>query len=325
MEKREMTFSQAICESIAMAMEKDETIFTYGEDIAKQGGIFGVYKCIIGRFPGRVIDTPISEEVIWGSAIGAALAGARPVVEFHFADFLFTGMSAITNQIMKIRYMSGGQGKLPIVLRGPCGIANYAAAQHSQSLETIFMHVPGIKVLMPATPEDAKGLMTSALKSDDPVIIFEHRKLYAQTGLVPVGEFEIPIGKAKIEKKGKDITIVAAGITVGMALKAAEKLYKEYKIDAEVINLRSILPWDRDTVAQSVIKTGRLVITHETWKRAGWGAEIAAFIQEACFDYLDAPIKRVCGANVPTPFSPPLEREVVPDEEKLISTVLSMF
>lgn len=317
---REITYSQAICESVYRAMERDERVFTYGEDIAKQGGIFGAYKCLIGKFPGRVIDTPISEEVIYGAAVGAALAGTRPVVEYHFADFLFTGMGAVVNQIMKIRYMAGGQGKLPIVLRGPCGIFNCAAAQHSQDPETLFVHIPGIKVVMPATPYDAKGLMATALKSDDPVIVFEHRRLYARKGEVPEEDYEIPFGKADVKRVGRDVTVVTAGVTLWDVLEAADDLSKE-GVELEVIDLRSLVPWDRDAVAQSVKKTGRLLVVHEAWKRAGWGAEVAATIQEICFDYLDAPILRVCGANVPAPFSPVLEREVVVNKERIKAAV----
>ncbi len=321
---REITFSEALGEAMYEEMSKDPTIFTYGEDIAKQGGIFGAYKSLLGKFPDRVIDTPISEEVIFGSALGAALAGMRPVAEFHFADFLFTGMTAIANQIMKFRYMTGGQAKIHLVLRGPDGISKSAAAQHSESIETIFMHVPGIKVIIPSTPYDMKGLFKTALRSDDPVICFEHKMLYGLKGPVPEEEYYIPFGEADIKKEGKDVTIVATSRMVHESLKAANELLKE-GIDAEVVDLRTLVPWDKEKVLESVKKTHRLVIAHETWKRGGWGAEVASVVQEEVFDYLDAPILRVGAHNVHIPFSPPLQDFVVPasgDVKKAVEEVV---
>ncbi len=322
---REITFSEAICEAIKEEMEKDPTIFTYGEDLSKQGGIFGTYKCLLDEYQDKIIDTPISEEVIYGSAVGAALAGMHPIVEFHFADFLFTGMDAVVNQIMKIRYMSGGQKSLPIVLRGPDGIARSAAAQHSQSIETIFMHIPGIKVVIPSTPYDAKGLTKEALKSKDPVIIFEHKRLYSMKGEVPEEEYYIPFGEADIKREGKDLTIVATSRMVHEALKVAEELSKSDRLEIEVIDLRTLVPWDKEKVVESVKKTNRVIIAHETWRRAGWGAEVAATIQEEAFDYLDAPIGRVGARNVPHPFSPPLEEFVVPDKEDIKEAIYKLF
>lgn len=317
---REITFSEALGEAMFEEMSKDPTIFTYGEDIAKQGGIFGAYKSLLGKFPDRVIDTPISEEVIFGSALGAALAGMRPVAEFHFADFLFTGMTAIANQIMKFRYMTGGQAKLHLVLRGPDGISKSAAAQHSESIETIFMHIPGIKVIVPSTPYDMKGLFKTALRSDDPVICFEHKMLYGLKGPVPEEEYYIPFGQADIKKEGKDVTVVATSRMVHESLKAAKNLSKE-GIDVEVIDLRTLVPWDREKVLESVKKTHRLVVAHETWKRGGWGAEVASVVQEEVFDYLDAPILRVGAYNVHIPFSPPLQDFVVPDSKSVEDAV----
>ncbi len=324
-EMREITFSEAICEAIKEEMEKDPTIFTYGEDLSKQGGIFGTYKCLLGKYEDKIIDTPISEEVIYGSAVGAALAGLHPIVEFHFADFLFTGMDAVVNQIMKIRYMSGGQKSLPIVLRGPDGVARAAAAQHSQSIETIFMHIPGIKVVIPSTPYDAKGLTKEALKSKDPVMIFEHKRLYSMKGLVPEEEYYIPVGEADIKRKGKDLTIVATSRMVHEALKVAEELSETDGLEIEVIDLRTLVPWDKERVIESVKKTNRLIIAHETWRRAGWGAEVAATVQEEAFDYLDAPIGRVGARNVPHPFSPVLEDFVIPDGEDIKEVVYKIF
>ena len=317
---REITFAEALGEAILEEMQKDPTIFTYGEDIAKQGGIFGAYKSLLGKFPDRIFDTPISEEAIYGSALGAALVGMRPIVEFHFADFLFTGIQSITLQIEKIRYMTGGQGKLHLLLRGPDGISNSAAAQHSESIETIFMHTPGIKVIVPSTPYDIKGLIKTALREDDPVICFEHKMLYKIKGPVPEEDYTIPFGIADIKREGNEVTVVTISRMVHESLKAAEELKKE-GISVEVIDLRTLVPWDKKTVIESVKKTNHLVVAHETWKRAGWGAEIASVIQEEAFDYLDAPIIRVGAKNVPMPFAPNLQNFVTPDYKDVIEAV----
>jgi pyruvate dehydrogenase E1 component beta subunit len=319
-----ITFSEALGEAILEEMERDHTIFTYGEDIGKQGGIFGAYKSLLGKFPDRIFDTPISEEVIYGSALGAALVGMRPIVEFHFADFLFTGIQSITLQIEKIRYMTGGQGKLHLILRGPDGVSNSAAAQHSESIETIFMHVPGIKIIIPSTPYDIKGLLKTALRSDDPVICFEHKSLYAQKGEVPEEEYLIPFGKADIKRPGQDITVVTMSRMVHESLKAAQELEKE-GINLEVIDLRTLVPWDKETVIKSVQKTNRLIIAHETWRRAGWGAEIASTIQEEAFDFLDAPIIRIGARNVPMPFSPVLQNYVTPDKHNVVTAAKQLM
>lgn len=322
---KEISYAEALGEAMLEEMQRDPTIFTYGEDIAKQGGIFGAYKSLLGKFPDRVIDTPISEEVIFGSALGAALAGMRPVAEFHFADFIFTGMTAIANQIMKFRYMTGGQPKqIGLILRGPDGVSNSAAAQHSESIETLFMHIPGIKVIIPSTPYDMKGLFKTALKSDDPVICFEHKKLYAMKGPVPEEEYYIPFGKADIKREGTDVTVVTTSRMVHESLKAADDLLKE-GINVEVVDLRTLVPWDRETVFESVKKTHHLVVAHETWKRAGWGAEIASVVQEEVFDYLDAPILRVGAKNVHIPFSAPLQDFVVPDHKDVEEAIMKVL
>lgn len=322
---QEISFSQALCQGVLEEMKEDPSIITYGEDIAEQGGIFGAYKCLLDEVGDRIFDTPISEEVLYGSALGAAIAGMKPIVEYHFADFLFTGLTAITNQIMKMRYMTGGQVSLPIVLRGPDGISNSAAAQHSQSIETIFMHVPGIKVVLPSTPYDAKGLIKTAIRDPDPVIMFEHKGIYDKKGEVPEEEYEIPIGKADIKKEGEDVTIVAASSRmVHQSLKAAKKLENE-SIDIEVVDLRSLVPWDKETVIESAKKTGRVAVVHESWKRAGSGAEIAATIEEELFNDLEAPVKRVGANNVPHPFSPPLQNFMAPDSEDVIEVVNSVI
>ena len=317
---REITFAEALGEAILEEMEKDPAIFTYGEDIARQGGIFGAYKSLLGKFPDRIFDTPISEEVIYGSALGAALVGMRPVVEFHFADFLFTGIQSITLQIEKIRYMTGGQGKLHLLLRGPDGISNSAAAQHSECIETIFMHVPGIKVVIPSTPYDVKGLIKKALQEDDPVICFEHKMLYRMRGPVPEEDYTIPLGIAEVKREGNDVTVVTISRMVHESLKAAEELKKE-GISAEIIDLRTLVPWDRKTVIESVKKTNHLIVAHETWKRAGWGAEIASVVQEEAFDYLDAPIIRVGAKNVPMPFAANLQDFVTPNYKDVITAI----
>jgi pyruvate dehydrogenase E1 component beta subunit len=321
----EMTYADAICRALKEEMDRDPTIFTYGEDIARQGGIFGQYKGLLGAFHDRVIDTPISEEVIYGSAVGAALAGCRPVVEFHFADFLFTGMGAIVNQIMKIRYMAGGQERLPIILRGPDGRARSAAAHHSQSVETVFMHIPGIKVAIPSTPADVYGLYKTALTQPDPAIFFEHKLLYGVKGDVPEEETYIPFGTADVKRSGSDVTLVATGRMVHESLRAAETLADVDGIQCEVVDLRTLVPWDKAAVLRSVRKTGRLITVHETWRRAGWGAEIAAVVQEEAFDALDAPIGRIGARNVPAPFSPPLEECVMPSAEWILAEVRAMF
>ncbi len=317
---REVTFAEALGEAILEEMAKDPTIFTYGEDIARQGGIFGAYKSLLGNFPDRIFDTPISEEVIYGSALGAALVGMRPIVEFHFADFLFTGIQSITLQIEKIRYMTGGQGKLHLLLRGPDGISKSAAAQHSECIETIFMHVPGIKVIIPSTPYDVKGLIKTALREDDPVICFEHKMLYRVKGPVPEEDYTIPFGRAEVKREGNHVTVVTISRMVYESLKAAEELEKD-GISAEIIDLRTLVPWDRKTVIESVKKTNHLVVAHETWKRAGWGAEIASVVQEEAFDYLDAPIVRVGAKNVPMPFATNLQDFVVPDYKDIIKAI----
>jgi len=317
---REITFADAVGEALAEEMERDPTIFTYGQGLVKVGGIFGAYKALLGKFPGRVIDTPISEEVIYGSTVGAALVGMRPVAEFMFADFLFVGFQSVALQIQKIRYMSGGQGKLRLVLRGADGVGSSLAAQHSESIETILMNIPGIKVIIPCTPYDMKGLMKTALRSDDPVICFEHKMLYKMKGFVPEEEYLIPFGVADIKRRGNDATVVTMSRMVHESLKAAGELENQ-GISVEVIDLRTLVPWDRKTVFESVKKTGHLVIAHETWKRAGWGAEIASVVQEKLFDDLDAPILRVGGKNVPMPFSPSLQEYVTPHYDDVVSAV----
>ncbi|SDF45363.1 alpha-ketoacid dehydrogenase subunit beta [Sporolituus thermophilus] len=307
---REITFSEATLEAMAEEMSRDERVFVMGEDIARQGGIFGQFKGLPQKFGlERVIDTPISETAIVGAGVGAALAGMRPVVDMHFVDFIGVCMDEVFNQMAKIRYMFGGQCTIPLVLRAPDGIIRSAAAQHSQSLEAWFLHVPGLKVVIPSNPADAKGLLKAAIRDDNPVLYFEHKALFPMKGPVPDGEHLTPIGKANVSRPGRDVTIVSYSLMLHRALEAAEKLAAD-GIDAEVIDLRTISPLDKETIFNSVAKTKRLVIVHEAVKTGGVGAEVAALVAEEMIDYLDAPIRRLGAPFVPIPFSPALEKLV---------------
>ena len=322
---REITFAQATLEAMAEEMRRDERVFVMGEDIARQGGIFGQFKGLPQEFGfDRVRDTPISETAIIGAAVGAALAGMRPVADMHFADFMGVCMDELFNQMAKIRYMFGGQCKVPVVVRAPDGLANRAAAQHSQSIESWFLHVPGVKVVTPSNPADAKGLLNAAIRDDNPVIYFENKILYRELGPVPEGEYIVPIGKANVVKEGKDVTIISYSIAMKHANKAAEILAKD-GIDAEVIDLLTISPYDKDTIMQSVKKTHRLVIIHEAVKQGGVGAEIAAFVAENAIDYLDAPILRFGAPFVPVPFSPPLEDAYKLNTDEIVEKIRRMF
>lgn len=322
---REITFSQATLEAMAEEMRRDKHIFVMGEDIARQGGIFGQFKGLPQEFGfDRVRDTPISETAIMGAGIGAALAGMRPVVDMHFADFMGVCMDEIFNQMAKIRYMFGGQCKLPIVVRAPDGLTSGGAAQHSQSIEAWFMHIPGIKVVIPSNAADAKGLLKAAIRDDNPVIYFENKILYKEKGPVPEGEFIVPIGKANVAKEGKDVTIISYSIMMKKAFEAAEVLAKD-GIDVEVIDLRTIVPYDRETILESVKKTHRLVIVHEAVKQGGVGAEIAAFVAEEAIDYLDAPILRYGAPFTPVPFSPVLENAYRVKTDDIVEGIRKMF
>lgn len=322
---REITFSQATLEAMAEEMRRDKSIFVMGEDIARQGGIFGQFKGLPQEFGfDRVRDTPITETAIMGAGVGAALAGMRPVVDMHFADFMGVCMDEIFNQMAKIRYMFGGQCKLPVVVRAPDGLTSGGAAQHSQSIESWFMHIPGIKVVVPSNPADAKGLLKAAIRDDNPVIYFENKILYREKGPVPEGEFIVPIGKANVAKEGKDVTIISYSIAMKNAFEAAEILAND-GIDAEVIDLRTISPYDEETILESVKKTHRLVIVHEAVKQGGVGAEIAAFVAEEAIDYLDAPILRYGAPFTPVPFSPVLENAYRVKTEDIVEGIRKMF
>ncbi|MBN1332981.1 MAG: alpha-ketoacid dehydrogenase subunit beta [Synergistales bacterium] len=322
---REITFSQATLEAMDEEMSRDETVFVMGEDIARQGGIFGQFKGLPQKFGfDRVKDTPITETAIVGAGVGAALAGMRPVVDMHFADFMGVCMDEIFNQMAKIHYMFGGQKTVPVVLRAPDGLINQAAAQHSQSLEAWFMHVPGLKVVIPSNPADAKGLLKSAIRDDNPVLFFEHKALFRMSGPVPEEEYLTPIGKAKVVREGKDVTLVSYSLCFNTCLKAAEMLDKE-GISVECVDLRTISPIDKNTILESVAKTTRLAVVHEAVKQGGVGAEISAIVAEEAIDYLDAPIVRVGAPFTPVPFAKPLEQAYRITPEKVADAIRKMF
>ncbi len=306
---RNITFSEATREAMVEMMEKYPDVFVYGEDIARQGGIFGQFKGLPDEFPGRVIDTPISETFLVGGGVGAALAGSRPVIDMHFADFIGVSMDEVFNQMAKMRYMFGGQAKLPLVLRAPDGLAGGGAAQHSQSVESWFTHIPGIIVVTPSNPYDAKMVLKAAIESDDPVLYFESKVLYPRSGEVPEKADEVPyeLGKARVEREGTDVTIVSYSTAMINARAAADELAKE-GISAEVIDLITLTPWDKETVINSVKKTHKLCLVAEAVKQGGFMAEVAATVAEEALEYLDAPILRYGAPFVPIPFAPTLEK-----------------
>ncbi|OPX38927.1 MAG: alpha-ketoacid dehydrogenase subunit beta [Desulfobacteraceae bacterium 4484_190.1] len=318
MASRELSSSAAVAEALEEEMGRDEGVFVIGEDLTAHGGIFGQFTGLPEKFPGRIIDAPISETSIVGSGVGAALTGMRPVVDMHFADFVTTAMDEIVNQMAKIHYMFGAQAKIPMVLWAPDGAGLSAAAQHSQSLESWFVHTPGLKVIAPSEPADVKGLLKAAIRDDDPVIFFQHKRLFAQTGEVPEGEYVIPIGSAEVKREGKDITILTYSRMTYLCLEAAEKL-KELEIEAEVVDLRSLKPVDFESITASVTKTNNVLIVHEACVTGGFGAELAARIGEELFDYLDSPVSRIGARDVPIPFSPVLEKFVLPQASDVVA------
>ena len=321
----EVTFVESVRMTLKEEMERDPSLMLIGEDIGRYGSIFGVTKGLLEEFgPHRVRSTPISESAIIGSALGAAMTGIRTVAEIMYVDFTTCAMDQIVNQVAKMRYMSGGKVKIPLVIRTQGGGGRGNAAQHSQSLEALFLHIPGLKIVMPSTPYDARGLLKTAIRDDNPVMFIEHKLLYATKGSVPDGEYLIPFGQSDIKRKGKDVTIAAISYMVMKALKAAERLAGE-GIEAEVIDLRTLVPLDLETILQSVRKTNRAVIVHEGCRRNGIGAEVACSIQEEAFDYLDAPVERVGALNVPIPYSESLEKAVIPDEEDIITAVKKLL
>ncbi len=322
----EKTYAQAIKEAMSEEMRKDENVFLMGEDVGLYGGAFGVSVGMFEEFgEERIRDTPISEAVIAGAAAGAAVTGMRPIAEIMFSDFTTISMDQLVNQAAKMRYMFGGKAKVPMVLRTPGGSGTGAAAQHSQSLEAWFCHVPGLKVVVPSTPYDAKGLLKAAIRDDNPVMFFEQKLLYRKKGEVPDEEYIVELGKADVKREGKDLTIITYGRMVPTCLAVAEELAKE-GIEVEVVDPRTLLPLDTETLVASAKKTGRVLIVHEAVKTGGFGGEIAAAIADSeAFYYLDAPIKRLCGLDVPIPYCPELEKNVVPTEEKIKEAVKTLL
>ena len=324
MPDREMLFREAIGLATAEEMRRDETVFVMGEDVGASGGIFKCCEGLFEEFGGeRVIDTPIAEAGYIGLGVGAAMTGMRPLCELMFGDFSLLTMDQLVNQAAKIRYMSGGQCTVPLTVRLTMGAGRSSAAQHSQSLHAIFAHVPGLKVAVPATPRDAKGLLKTAIRDDNPVLFFEDKLMYNDVGPVPEeDEFVIPFGEAEIKRAGDDLTIVATSSMVAVALDAAEQLASQ-GLEAEVVDPRTLVPLDKETLLASVRKTGYALVIDEGVARFGTTAELASLLNAEAFDYLDAPVLRIGAANVPLPFSPTLEMPTIPNAEQLVETVLS--
>jgi pyruvate/2-oxoglutarate/acetoin dehydrogenase E1 component len=317
----DVTFVEALRMTLQEEMVRDPSLMLIGEDIGRFGGIFGVTKGLLDLFgPKRVRSTPISESAIIGSALGAAMTGTRTVAELMYVDFAGCAMDQILNQVAKMHYMSGGKLRIPLVIRTHEGGGRGNAAQHSQSLESLFLHIPGLKVVLPSTPRDARGLLKSAIRDDNPVVFIEHKLLYATKGPIPDGEYLVPLGEAEVKRPGKDATLVTVSHMVLKALRAADRLAGE-GVDVEVIDLRSLFPLDLDAILRSVRKTNHAVIAHEACRRGGFGAELAAEIQEKAFDFLDAPVGRVGALDVPIPYSKPLEEFVIPSEDRIIAAV----
>ena len=321
---RKITYGQAICEAIDEEMARDKNVIFLGEDIEVLGGNFKATPGLYEKYGGwRVRNTPISENGFTGLGLGTALTGLRPIVEIMFGDFLMLALDQIGNQAAKIRYMSGGQTTVPLTIRTTLGGGRSTAAQHSQSLQAIVCHIPGLKVAMPSSAAEAKGLLKTAIRDNNPVIFFEHKMEYNKTYEVPEEEYTIPFGVANIIKEGEDITIVGTSNQALKALKAAEELTKE-GIDAEIIDPRTLVPLDKDTIIKSVKKTGRLLVVDEGYERCGVAAEIAMSVLKDVFYHLNAPIERLSTANVPLPFSPVLEFSIIPDEKKIFQKAKDM-
>jgi len=314
-------YSQAIRDAIAEEMRRDKDVFVMGEDVETMGGVFGCTKGILEEFGhDRIRNTPISEAVIIGAGVGGALTGTRMLVEMQYVDFILHAMDQTINQAAKVRYMTGGKAVVPLVIRAQQGCGRGNGAQHSQNLEAIFCHMPGLKVVMPSNPYDAKGLLKAAVRDNNPVMFFEHKILYNTTGEVPENEYTIPFGKAEIKRTGKDATVIATSWMVLKAMEAAKILEAE-GIDAEIIDPRTLVPLDKETIVNSVKKTGRAVIVHESHEVCGIGAEIAFVINELAFDWLDAPVMRVTSAQTPIPYSRKLEQLSIPSVERIVDAV----
>jgi len=316
---REIMYREALNEALKEEMRRDPAVFLMGEGIAERGGSYKVTVGLLEEFGSkRVMDTPIAEASFTGAGIGAAITGMRPVVEILFVDFTMLIMDQVVNQAAKYRFMSGGEARVPLVLRSQGGVGNGLAAQHSESLEAMFYHVPGLKLVMPSTPYDAKGLLKSAIRCDDPVIFLEHKLLYMNKGPVPEEEYLVEMGKADIKRPGRDVTLIAWSNMVTRCLEAAEKLAAE-GIDAEVLDLRTLVPLDREAILRSVRKTEHVVIVQEAVRRGGIASDIAAIIQAEAFDYLDSPVEIVAGMNTPVPFNLDLEKQVVPQVKDIVN------
>jgi pyruvate dehydrogenase E1 component beta subunit len=318
---RTLTYREAVRESLWLELENDSDVFLMGEDVGQYGGVFKVTAGLLDRFgPDRILDTPISEAGFVGAAVGAAMVGKRPVVELMFMDFAFVAADQLLNQAAKMQFLSGDQFRVPLTVRTQQGVGSGTAAQHSQSLEALFMHIPGFSVAVPSTPADAKGLLATAIRSDYPAIVIEHKALYGIKGEVPEGLYRTPFGQAAIRRPGSDVTIASYSRTVHVALTAADVLASE-GIEAEVIDLRTLVPLDYDTILDSVGRTGRLVVAHEGHRNVGPGAEIAARVAELGWHDLRAPIRRVCGLDIPVPYAAPLEAAWLPSAEDIASVV----
>jgi len=324
MATRQLFFNAALREALVEEMTADDRVIVMGEDVAVYGGVYKVSHGLLERFgPERVRDTPISEAAIVGAGVGAAIQGLRPVVEIMYADFMPIAMDQIVNQAALMYFVSGGTVHVPLVIRTQGGSGSYAGPQHSKSLESWFTHVPGLKVVAPSTPAEAKGLLRTAIRDDNPVVFCEHKLLYRTIGPVPEEECLIPLGQAKVKRAGSDVTIVAWSRMVLEALKAAEELTME-GLEAEVVDLRSLCPLDDETVFGSVRRTHRALVVQEAWRTNGFGAEVASRVQENCFDELDGPVLRVAGQDAPIPFSPALEKKAAPSAADIVAAVRRM-
>ncbi|GAC1635913.1 MAG: alpha-ketoacid dehydrogenase subunit beta [Chloroflexota bacterium] len=322
----ELAYRQAVAAALEQEMDRDPTVVMIGEDIGAAGGVFKATVGLFERFgPHRVWDTPISEQAIIGAAMGGAMTGVRPVAEIMFSDFLATCWDGVANEIAKMRYMTGGQVCLPLVIRCANGGGVHFGAQHSQSVENWAMAIPGLKVVVPSNPADVKGLLAASIRDDDPVVFFEHKELYATMGDVPDGEHLVPLGQAARIREGGDVTIVALAATVPVALEAADQLARDRGIQADVLDLRCLVPLDVQSVLQSVERTARLVIVEETPRQLGWGAELTSVVVDDGFDLLDAPIKRVSTESIPLPSTPNLEALARPSVERTVRAVLSLL
>jgi pyruvate dehydrogenase E1 component beta subunit len=318
---RTLTYAQALAEAMAEELRRDPAVVLWGIDIGPYGGAFGATQGLFGEFgPERVIDMPVSEAGYTGAGVGAAATGLRPVVELQFSDWITIASDMLINQAAKMRYMFGGVISVPLVLRAPVGGYLSAAAQHSHMFESMFAFVPGLKVVLPATPHDAKGLLKSAIRDNNPVIFFEHKQLYEVEGHVPEEEYTIPLGQAEVKREGADVTLVTYSYMVTKSLAAAEELAND-GISVEVVDLRTVDPLDEETILASIRKTHRLVVVQETWPKCSVSSEVAAIAAEKALDYLDEPVARVTAREVPNPFAPVLEEYVLPSEEKIIAAV----